>query len=69
MNNKQTYIKAIEEEIDSAILLYNDIDSIDKCKKKVFELMEQYAQTKVLEALEIEHLNQNKNKHDQNKEI
>jgi predicted Zn-ribbon and HTH transcriptional regulator len=44
--------KAIEEEIDSAILLYNDINSVDKCKKKVFELMEQHAQSKVLEALE-----------------
>ena len=52
MSKKQPPITEIENYIDSAILLYNDNDHVDKCKKNVVKVTEQYAQAKVLEVLE-----------------
>ena len=55
MSKEQTpIIEIIEKEIDSAILMSNDIGQVDRCKRRITELMEQYAQAKVLEALERE---------------
>ncbi len=52
MNEEQTLVKEVEKEIDSAILMFNDISHVNKCKSKIVNLMEQYAEAKVLEALE-----------------
>ena len=52
VSKEQTLVKKVEKEIDSAILMFNDISHVNKCKSKIVNLMEQYAEAKVLEALE-----------------